>query len=390
MKLKEIKPASHDITDSDVRDALKDLGDKYLKSNTTKFKKIQQYKYSISRRGEDKKINIYDVDKSGTPTRVVATVSFEKFRTGHKIKLSMADPDYRGKGIISAAYRLIIMDTRGPLYSDNSQTKAAQLLWVKLSQNPAFTVTGYDRSTVTEFEVKPNESGTQLVSANEDGTPEIYTTANGGNNVYLILRKTRKHLKLKEVMRMLGGGISDTSVNSLLDILYKNYGTQTDTKFKMYKWGEYSYQFIRVKDGNSRILIYSSTGDEVIANVSFVKFMDGFKIKYTAVRKEYRGNKFISTIYSLLVTRSRKPLYSDDTQTPDARAMWLALWKSNNFKHDIVAIDVDTGETYEVEPNQTNTELAVSKFQHGKEFDYYDLPLLYNSNRPFLYLMIRP
>lgn len=389
MKLKEIKPASHDITDNDVRDALKDLGDKYLKSNT-KFKKIQHYKYSINRRGEDKQINIYDVDSNGTPIRVVATVSFEKFRTGHKIKLSMADPEYRGKGIITAAYRLIIMDTRGPLYSDNSQTTAAQLLWVKLSQNPAFTVTGYDRTTLEEFEVKPNPSGTQLVSANDDGKPEIYTTANGGNNVYLILRKTRKHLKLKEVMRMLGGSISDTSVNSVLDALYKRYEPEANEKFKLYNYNGYPYKMIRVRDANSRILIYSPKGDQLVANVSFVKFMNGFKIKYTAVRKEYRGNKFISTIYSLLVSRSGRPLYSDDTQTPEARAMWLALWKSSNFKYDIVAIDVDTGKTYEVEPNEAGTELAVSKSQNGEEFDYDELPLLYNSNRPFLYLMIKP
>jgi len=91
--------------------------------------------------------------------------------------------------------------------------------------------------------------------------------------------------------------------------------------------------------------------------------LQGYKVNTVQVSEDYRrggssdpGFSVASRMYAHVIGKYQ--LYSGDSQTPEARRLWLGL--NRKYPGRIEAVDITTGETYQVMPAPDNTELEIA------------------------------
>jgi len=94
-----------------------------------------------------------------------------------------------------------------------------------------------------------------------------------------------------------------------------------------------------IEDGTKHILMVDG---KPAAYLSANSFKDGYQVSTTAMKPEFSGQKLSTILYQYII--SKKPLYSDKTQTPEARKLWVIL--SGLF--DVIAVDTESGEEHKV------------------------------------------
>jgi len=90
--------------------------------------------------------------------------------------------------------------------------------------------------------------------------------------------------------------------------------------------------------------------------------LQGYKVNTVQVSEDYRrggvfdpGYGIASRMYVYVIGKYQ--LYSGDSQTPEARRLWMGLHRK--YPGRIEAVDIVTGETYQVIPAPDNTELEI-------------------------------
>ena len=73
------------------------------------------------------------------------------------------------------------------------------------------------------------------------------------------------------------------------------------------------------------------------------KFKDAYKVYTIGVKPEFRGKGIASTLYDYAISKTK--LYSDTMETPAMRKLWTQIFDN----YDIKGIDIETGETFDIE-----------------------------------------
>ena len=73
------------------------------------------------------------------------------------------------------------------------------------------------------------------------------------------------------------------------------------------------------------------------------KFKDAYKVYTIGVKPEFRGKGIASTLYNYAISKTK--LYSDTMETPAMRKLWTQIYDN----YDIKGIDIETGETFDIE-----------------------------------------
>lgn len=103
---------------------------------------------------EDKKlVAAYDLSKD----KFAAFADFQHFSGAasnvYEELVIAADKEYRGLGLVTKMYQLLIVEEGLIIISDSSHSRGAQSTWEKLSMNPEIDVFGYNTETKKVFQV---------------------------------------------------------------------------------------------------------------------------------------------------------------------------------------------------------------------------------------------
>lgn len=173
---------------------------KYDKANYAKVMPFKLAGYEV-RYGKDKwaeyNVTVWDGDK------VVLVLAMEPITfysiKGYAIDSILTEPEYQGKGLGYQLYKTLVTTMDLVLVSNESHSVGAMKLWVKLSQDPALTVYGFNLIKSKVFKVKPNKDNTELTNKLEDlydrsGTGVIVVRKNSFNDKRLTNMLKAEHL----------------------------------------------------------------------------------------------------------------------------------------------------------------------------------------------------
>lgn len=117
--------------------------------------------------------DILDKDKTSLVAEVVFTVSQKQGVM--QIKSIFVSESQRGKNLAIRAYKFLMKHYNVALQSDSLQTKEGQRLWMKIYQDPQFTVIGYVDAS-DEYEALLKKFGATLATGNLQKTGDPFLT----------------------------------------------------------------------------------------------------------------------------------------------------------------------------------------------------------------------
>ena len=153
------------------------------------------------RYGKDKwaeyNVTVWDGDKV-VLVLAMQPITFYSIK-GYAIDSILTEPEYQGKGLGYQLYKTLVTTMDLVLVSNESHSVGAMKLWVKLSQDPALTVYGFNLIKAKVFKVKPNKDKTELTNKLEDlydrsGTGVIVVRKNSFNDKRLTNMLKAEHL----------------------------------------------------------------------------------------------------------------------------------------------------------------------------------------------------
>jgi len=121
-------------------------------------------------------------------------IAYQSIRC-HSIIKAVVNPQYQGKGLGLSLYKGLIINLDMPIISNDSHSPGARKMWVRLNQDPAVDVYGFDLSSNRVFAVGPDESGTELSASSKD--VELYGQPSTG------VIATRKNGQADTIMKSL-------------------------------------------------------------------------------------------------------------------------------------------------------------------------------------------
>lgn len=173
---------------------------KYDKANYAKVMPFKLAGYEV-RYGKDKwaeyNVTVWDGDKV-VLVLAMQPITFYSIK-GYAIDSILTEPEYQGKGLGYQLYKTLVTTMDLVLVSNESHSVGAMKLWVKLSQDPALTVYGFNLIKAKVFKVKPNKDKTELTNKLEDlydrsGTGVIVVRKNSFNDKRLTNMLKAEHL----------------------------------------------------------------------------------------------------------------------------------------------------------------------------------------------------
>jgi len=133
-------------------------------------------------------------------------------------------------------------------------------------------------------------------------------------------------------------------------------------KMKQGPTGQTGFEIVeQAEPGGIRMVAYVS-GDPA-GYMYLSPILLGYKVNTVQVSEDYRrggvsdpGYGIASRMYAYVIGKYQ--LYSGDSQTPEARRLWVGLHRK--YPGRIEAVDAVTGETYQVMPAPDSTELEIA------------------------------
>ena len=138
-------------------------------------------------------ISAWDDNYKVMEISIEPTVCF-KIRA-YSIEQALVSVKYQGKGLGLLLYKALISKLDFTLLSNDSHSPGARKLWVKLNQDNAINVYGFDLQSNRVFSVEPNGSMSELEAMPKD--IKLYDNLSSG------LIATRKNGQDDETLRVL-------------------------------------------------------------------------------------------------------------------------------------------------------------------------------------------
>mgnify|MGYP003339510901 FL=1 len=98
------------------------------------------------------------------------------------------------------------------------------------------------------------------------------------------------------------------------------------------------------------------------------KFKDAYKVYTIGVKPEFRGKGIASTLYDYAISKTK--LYSDTMETPAMRKLWTQIFDN----YDIKGIDIETGETFDIEYGANELKAVnpeINLYSNDEDHKYY-------------------
>jgi hypothetical protein len=135
--------------------------------------------------------------------------------------------------------------------------------------------------------------------------------------------------------------------------------------------------YIQVYQSDKINVVVFDENSKIVIKIFMGFFLDGYQIRYTHVSSKYSGKKYGLKTYLKIVDYTKKPLYSDYTQSPESRyAIWYKLYQM--FPNRVVVFI--EGETHPIK--MIDNEMYYDVMVNGEKKSY---KVYYNENEIFNY-----
>ena len=104
---------------------------------------------------------------------------------------------------------------------------------------------------------------------------------------------------------------------------------------------QYRAHWVDVPSGK-KVFVTSDTNEIVYGFIWLKPYLDGYSVYTLGIKPEYRGQGIATMLYDTII--SKKKLYSDKDQSPEARSLWTKLYSN----HEVLGYSEKDNKTFKV------------------------------------------